>query len=115
MELDKIYLGDCLELMKEIPDKSIDCIICDLPYEVLNKSNVNAQWDKVIPFEYLWPQYERIVKDNAAIILFGQGMFTARAMVSNPKLWRYNLIWQKGGRCSGFLNAKKCRYESTRI
>lgn len=107
MELDKIYLGDCLELMKEIPDKSIDCIICDLPYEVLNKNNVNAQWDKVIPFEHLWAQYERIVKDNAAIILFGQGMFTARLMMSNPKLWRYNLIWQKGGRCSGFLNAKK--------
>ncbi len=107
MEIDKIYLGDCLELMKEIPDRSIDCIICDLPYEVLNKGNINAQWDKIIPFERLWCQYNRITKDNAAIILFGQGMFTAQMMMSNPKLWRYNLIWQKGGRCSGFLNAKK--------
>lgn len=107
MEIDKIYLGDCLELMKEIPDKSIDCIICDLPYGVLNKKNVNAQWDIIIPFEKLWAQYERITKDNAAIILFAQGMFTAKLMVSNPKHWRYNLIWQKRGRCSGFLNAKK--------
>ena len=107
MEIDKIYLGDCLELMKEIPDKSIDCIICDLPYEVLNKNNANVQWDRIIPFEQLWGQYERVSKDNAAIILFAQGMFTAKLMMSNSELWRYNLIWQKGGRCSGFLNAKK--------
>ena len=107
MDIDKIYFGDCLELMKEIPDKSIDCIICDLPYGVLSKNNTHAQWDRIIPFEPLWEQYERITKDNAAIILFAQGMFTARLMMSNPKHWRYNLIWQKGGRCSGFLNAKK--------
>ena len=107
MEIDKIYLGDCLELMKEIPDKSINCIICDLPYEVLNKNNANVQWDRIIPFEQLWGQYERVTKDNAAIILFAQGMFTAKMMMSKPTLWRYNLIWQKGGRCSGFLNAKK--------
>ena len=107
MEIDKIYLGDCLDVMKAIHDNSIDCIICDLPYEVLNKNNVNVQWDRIIPFELLWGQYERVTKDNAAIILFAQGMFTARLMMSNSKLWRYNLIWQKGGRCSGFLNAKK--------
>ena len=107
MEIDKIYRGDCLELIKQLPDKSIDCIICDPPYEVLNKNNKDAQWDRIIPFDELWQQYERVAKDNAAIILFAQGMFTARLMMSNPKLWRYNLIWQKGGRCSGFLNAKK--------
>lgn len=107
MEIDRIYQGDCLELIKQLPDKSIDCIICDPPYEVLNKNNKNAQWDRIIPFDELWQQYERVAKDNAAIILFAQGMFTARLMMSNPKLWRYNLIWQKGGRCSGFLNAKK--------
>ena len=107
MEIDKIYQGDCLELIKQLPDKSIDCIICDPPYEVLNKNNKDAQWDRIIPFDELWQQYERVAKDNAAIILFAQGMFTARLMMSNPKLWRYNLIWQKGGRCSGFLNAKK--------
>lgn len=107
MEIDTIYQGDCLELIKQLPDKSIDCIICDPPYEVLNKNNKDAQWDRIIPFDELWQQYERVAKDNAAIILFAQGMFTARLMMSNPKLWRYNLIWQKGGRCSGFLNAKK--------
>lgn len=107
MEIDKIYQGDCLELIKQLPDKSIDCIICDPPYEVLNKNNKDAQWDRIIPFNELWQQYERVAKDDAAIILFAQGMFTARLMMSNPKLWRYNLIWQKGGRCSGFLNAKK--------
>lgn len=107
MEIDRIYQGDCLELIKQLPDKSIDCIICDPPYEVLNKNNKDAQWDRIIPFDELWQQYERVAKDNAAIILFAQGMFTARLMMSNPKLWRYNLIWQKGCRCSGFLNAKK--------
>lgn len=103
----KLWHGDCLELMKNIPDKSVDAVICDLPYEVLNKGNKHAQWDKMIPLDKLWEQYNRVIKDNGAIILFGQGMFTAQLMVSNPKMWRYNLIWQKGGRCSGFLNAKK--------
>ena len=103
----EILLGDCLELMKDIPDKSIDAIICDLPYGVLNKGNVNAKWDSVIPFIPLWEQYERIIKDNGAIILFGQGMFSAELMISNKKLWRYNLIWKKGNRISGFLNSKR--------
>lgn len=107
MELNKIYHEDCLEGMKRIPDASIDCIICDLPYGVLNKGNESAQWDNVIPFDLLWKQYERVIKENGAIILFAQGMFTADLMISNRELWRYNLIWQKGGRCSGFLNAKK--------
>ena len=103
----EILLGDCLELMKDIPDKSIDAIICDLPYGVLNKGNVNAKWDSVIPFIPLWEQYERIIKDNGAILLFGQGMFSAELMISNKKLWRYNLIWKKGNRISGFLNSKR--------
>lgn len=103
----KLLHGDCLELMQDIPDKSVDAIICDLPYEVLNKGNKHAQWDKMLPLDNLWEQYRRIIKDNGAIILFGQGMFTAQLMMSNPNMWRYNLIWQKGGRCSGFLNAKK--------
>ena len=102
----EILLGDCLELMKDIPNGSIDAIICDLPYGVLNKGNVNAKWDSVIPFEPLWEQYERIIKDNGAIILFGQGMFSAELMISNKKLWRYNLIWDKVAK-TGFLNANK--------
>ena len=103
----KIYNCDCLEAMKEIDDKSIDLIVCDLPYGCLNKKNPNAQWDKPLPLNKLWEQYERIIKDDGAIVLFGQGMFTAKLMLSNEKLWRYNLVWKKGGRVSGFLNAKK--------
>ena len=99
--------GDCLIEMQNIPDKSCDLILCDLPYGQLNKGNKHAAWDVVIPFEPLWEQYKRIIKDTGAIVLFAQGMFTAQLMMSNPKMWRYNLIWQKGGRCSGFLNAKR--------
>lgn len=106
MELNKIYNVDCLEGMKGIPDGSVDCIICDLPYEVLHKNNPHAQWDRIIPFEPLWEQYERVIKGNGAIILFGQGMFTAKLMLSNQKLWRYNLIWNKC-RVTGFLNANR--------
>ena len=108
MEIDKIYNEDCLVGMKAIPDKSIDCIICDLPYGVLNRQNKSAQWDNIIPFEPLWEQYERVIKDNGAIVLFAQGMFTAQLMMSNPKLWRYNLIWDKINRSTGFLNANRC-------
>lgn len=103
----KLWLGDCLELMNDIPDKSVDCVICDLPYGSLNKTNANAKWDSVIPFDKLWKQYKRVVKDNGAIILFGQGLFTAELMFSNKKMWRYNLIWKKGNRVTGFLNTKK--------
>ena len=105
--IDTIQLGDCLDIMPSIPDKSIDAIICDPPYSVLNKSNASAKWDSIIPFEPMWAQLERIIKDNGAIVLFGQGMFTARLMMSNPKLWRYNLVWKKGNRTSGFLNANR--------
>ena len=108
MEIDKIYQGDCLIGMKDIPDKSIDAIICDLPYGVLNRQNKSAQWDNIIPIEPLWEQYERIIKDNGAIVLFAQGMFTAQLMMSNPKMWRYNLIWDKINRSTGFLNANRC-------
>lgn len=103
----ELYHGDCLVEMQKIADKSADMILCDLPYEVLNKGNKHTQWDRIIPFEPLWKQYCRIIKDNGAIVLFAQGMFTAQLMMSNPKMWRYNLVWRKGGRCSGFLNAKR--------
>ena len=106
MEKDIILLGDCLDMMKDIPDGSVDMICTDLPYEVLHKSNPHAQWDRIIPFEPLWSQYERIIKDDGAIALFAQGMFTAKLMMSNPKLWRYNLVWDKM-RCTGFLNANR--------
>ena len=106
IELNRIYNEDCLEGMKRIPDGNVDCIICDLPYGQLNKSNKHAAWDVVIPFEPLWGQYKRIIKDNGAIVLFAQGMFTAQLMMSNPKMWRYNLIWDKC-RVTGFLNVNR--------
>lgn len=102
-----IKQGDCLELMTEIPDKSIDMILCDLPYGVLNKNNDGAKWDSIIPFDELWAQYNRIIKDTGNIVLFGSGLFTAKLMLSNEPLWKYNLIWKKGNRSSGFLNANR--------
>ena len=101
-----LYHGNCLEEMAKVPDRSIDMILCDLPYEVLHKDNPNAQWDRLIPFEPLWTHYNRVIKDSGAIVLFAQGMFTAQLMMSQPKLWRYNLIWDKC-RVTGFLNANR--------
>jgi site-specific DNA-methyltransferase (adenine-specific) len=98
--------GDCLVEMQNIPDKSVDMILCDLPYGVLHKNNPHAQWDRVLPFDKIWEQYKRIIKDNGAIVLFAQGMFTAQLMMSSPKMWRYNLIWDKQ-RVTGFLNANR--------
>lgn len=98
----KLLQGDCLELMNDINNKSIDLILCDLPYG----QTARNKWDTVIPFEPLWEQYTRIIKDNGAIVLFANGMFTADLMYSNRKMWRYNLVWDKV-LPSGFLNAKK--------
>lgn len=107
IEIDHIYNGDCLELMKEIPDGTVDMVCCDLPYGVLNRNSEGGSWDTIIPFEPLWREYERVTKENAAIVLFAQGMFTAELMISNRALWRYNLIWKKGDRATGFLNANR--------
>ena len=89
-ELNKIYNEDCLVRMKEIPDKTIDCIICDLPYNITKLS-----WDILIPFEKLWEQYNRIIKPTGNIILFSSGMFTYKLIESNIKNFRYKLIWKK--------------------
>ena len=91
--------GDCIQLMQKLPDKSIDLILCDLPY-----GSTRNKWDLIIPLDDLWKQYERIIKDNGAIVLFCDGMFTAKLLLSNPKLWRYNLVWDKQRGCD-FLNA----------
>lgn len=106
MNKSQLILGDCIEHLADIPKKSVDLIITDLPYGVLNKQNKNAQWDKPITLNDLWVEYRRITKPNSPIILFGQGMFTAELMLSQPKLWRYNLIWEKD-RPTGFLNANR--------
>ncbi len=101
IETDIILNMDCLEGMKLIPDHFVDAIICDLPYGTTRNT-----WDCIILFDALWMEYKRVIKENGAIILFGQGMFTARLMMSNPKWWRYNLIWNKT-QPSGWLNAHK--------
>ena len=93
--------GDCLELMKNIPDKSIDMILCDLPY-----GTTHNKWDNVIPMKPLWEQYNRIIKDHGAIVLFSQMPFGASLIMSNPKMFRYEWIWEKN-QAVGFLNAKK--------
>ena len=93
--------GDCLELMKQVPDKSIDLILCDLPY-----GTTQNKWDEVIPFDKLWAQYNRIIKDNGAILLFAQGKFYVNLVSSNMKMFRYDLVWDKE-LVSGFLNAKR--------
>lgn len=89
-------------MMKNIPDKSVDMVLCDPPYGVTAKN----KWDVVIPFDLLWNHYERICKENAAIVLFGQDKFSAECMLSNKKIHRYNLIWKKV-LPSGFLNANR--------
>lgn len=104
-KIDLIF-GDCIEKMKDIPSGSVDMVLADLPYGVLNKGNDGAKWDNEIPLEPLWHELERVTKDNGAIVLFGSGMFTAKLMMSNQKHWRYNLIWNKK-RVSGFLNSKR--------
>lgn len=101
MELDYTKQGDCLELMKEIPDKSVDMILCDLPY-----GTTYNKWDVIIPFEKMWKNYERIIKDNGAIVLFSAEPFTSRLVLSNIKLFRYDLIWEKS-QGSDFLNARR--------
>lgn len=88
--------------MKKIPDKSIDMILCDLPYGQTKRN----KWDTIIPFEPLWKQYKRIIKEDGCIALFSNGMFTAELMLSNKSMWKYNLIWEKT-QPTGFLNAKK--------
>ena len=106
IEKDHIYLEDCLEGMKRMEARSVDAVIADLPYGVLNRQNEAARWDNRIPLEPLWKQYKRITKPDSPIILFAQGMFTAELVLSQPKLWRYNMVWHKD-RVSGHLNANR--------
>ena len=99
--INNVFEGDCLEIMKQLPEKSIDMVLCDLPY-----GTTQNKWDSVIPLGGLWQQYRRIVKDDGAIVLTSQGMFTAELMVSNSKMFRYKWIWEKS-KSTNFLNAKK--------
>ena len=82
--------GDCLELMSKIPDKSIDLVLCDLPY-----GTTKCSWDIIIPFELLWAEYDRICKDNAPVLLFGQEPFSSLLRISNLKNFKYDWYWEK--------------------
>lgn len=93
--------GDCLELMRDIPDGSVDAIITDPPY-----GTTACKWDSVIPFEPMWTELKRIIKPNGAIVLFGSQPFTSALVMSNPKMFRYDWVWAKNSG-SGFLNASK--------
>jgi site-specific DNA-methyltransferase (adenine-specific) len=86
----KLYNGDCLELMQNIPNESIDMILCDLPY-----GTTACKWDTIIPFDKLWEQYERIIKPNGAIVLFGSQPFTSLLIKSNIRMFKYEWIWEK--------------------
>lgn len=99
--LNKVIQGDCLEVMQNIADRSIDMILCDLPY-----GTTQNKWDSVINLPLLWQHYERIIKDNGAIVLTAQGLFTAKLILSNEKLFKYKIVWIKS-KSTNFLNAKK--------
>ena len=101
MESVKLYLGDCLEKMQDIPDKSIDAIITDPPY-----GTTACKWDSVIPFEAMWEQLNRIIKPNGAIVLFGSEPFSSSLRMSNIKNYKYDWYWKKNKK-TNFLNARK--------
>lgn len=90
MNTTQLIKGDCLIEMQTIPDKSIDMILCDLPY-----GTTACKWDTIIPFEPLFAQYKRIIKDNGAIVLFGSQPFTSALVMSNPKWFKYCWVWEK--------------------
>lgn len=97
----RLWHGDCLELMKEIPDKSVDMVLTDPPY-----GTTQCKWDTVIPFEPMWKELKRITKDNGAICLFGSEPFSSHLRLSNLKMFKYDWVWQKHHK-TGHLNAKK--------
>lgn len=101
ISLNTITNGDCLEVMRSLGDKSIDMILCDLPY-----GTTQNKWDAIIPLDELWAQYERVIKDNGAIVLFGAQPFTSKLVMSKPNLFRYSLVWEKN-KSTGFLNANR--------
>ncbi|MCY4232931.1 MAG: site-specific DNA-methyltransferase [Bacteroidetes bacterium] len=99
--MDGLHQGDCIELMKDIPDQSIDLILCDLPYGITQN-----KWDSLIPLDQLWDAYRRIIKPRGVIALTSQGVFTAKLIVSNEKWFRYKFVWIKS-KPTNFLNARR--------
>ena len=103
----KLYQGDCLDVMRgNIPDKSVDMILCDLPY-----GTTQCSWDTIIPFEPLWDCYKRIIKDNGAIVLFGSEPFSTLLRLSNLKQFRYDWIWEKEQGANFML----CKYQPYKV
>ena len=90
IEINKIYLGDCLEVMKDIPDGSVDMVLCDPPY-----GTTACKWDSVIPFNEMWKQLSRVIKPNGVIVLFGSEPFSSLLRVSNLKNYKYDWVWKK--------------------
>ena len=100
--INKVIQGDCLEVMKKLPDKSIDMILCDLPYGA-----TACKWDTIIPFKPLWEQYKRIIKDNGAIVLTASQPFTSALVMSNPDMFRESIVWLKNKSGSGLQADQK--------
>ena len=100
--LNKIVLGDCLDIMRTIPDKSVDMILCDLPY-----GTTACKWDTIIPFDKLWEQYHRIIKDNGAIVLTASQPFTTDVINSARDIFRYEIIWERALSGNPFLVKKQ--------
>ena len=101
LQINSVNNGNCLDLMSDIDDKSIDMILCDLPY-----GTTACKWDSVIPFEPLWAHYKRIIKDNGAIVLTASQPFTSALVMSNPKMFKYCWVWNKA-KAANYVNAKK--------
>lgn len=99
--INNIYENDCIKQMKLLPNKSIDMILCDLPY-----GTTQNKWDSVIPLDELWKEYKRIIKDDGAIVLTSNGIFTSKLILSNEKMFKYKWVWEKS-KATNFLNAKK--------
>lgn len=95
-----LWQGDCLDLMAQIPDGSVDMILCDLPYDT-----TACKWDTAIPFDALWAHYKRVIKTNGAIVLFGSQPFTSALVMSNPKMFKYTWVWEKN-KGSNFATVK---------
>lgn len=99
--VNNIFEADCLDILDHLPDHCVDMVLCDLPY-----GTTQNKWDSVIPLDQLWKKYNRVVKEDGAIVLTSQGIFTAKLILSNEKYFKYKIVWEKS-KPTNFLNAKK--------
>jgi site-specific DNA-methyltransferase (adenine-specific) len=106
LDINNLYQGDCLEIMKKIDNKSIDMILCDLPY-----GTTACKWDTIISFEFLWQQYKRIIKDRGAIVLTSSQPFTSKLVMSNINMFKYEWVWEK----EQGVNFQLCKYQPLKL